>query len=311
MSIFRSRHCANLIISALLLISSCGLKYTTPESPESFQQRRQEKVKTYVRNNLGIDSVTFEAVAFGKTNIIRPPSFRMLDSLYRIKYKNEKEGIYDRELDKIIQAERQALQKDTGKIKYIENLIFTYIQTDDSTFGSSTFSKNYVNIDLTLDHELNVQNESVNNTIVIQDSLDETYRRFLFRESFIYPGSYPTEEESMFYDFFNEKIEQSSVAEKDELIIHTLTVMQLAYARKTLNTAKIIYRLAQRELDKKYPFREDEVFTEIFTSSSNRTEEHVNGYSFNVIFKNSVNQREMEVFFRFDDVYRLTVMTEL
>ena len=38
-------------------------------------------------------------MAFGETTVIKPSSFRILDSLFEIKYQNEKREIRDKELE--------------------------------------------------------------------------------------------------------------------------------------------------------------------------------------------------------------------
>jgi hypothetical protein len=82
MNRFISRFLLLSFLSAL--IASCGLHYTPPETPESFLDRRHNACEAYLQKNLG-DSIVYSSIAFGETLVLKPASYRSLDSLYVLK----------------------------------------------------------------------------------------------------------------------------------------------------------------------------------------------------------------------------------
>jgi hypothetical protein len=300
-----------LFICSLLIAAGCGLRYQAPETPEAFEQRRHSKVLAYVRAGLGGDTTAFEAIAFGQTTNVRPPSFRKLDSLYAIKYSNEQNEKFDVELERIIEEVREQTLADTSKISYIEQFFFAFRSQFDSLERTHCEERRYVDLVLTLNHELNITSERVNHSILIPDSLDEIYKRFLFEESFLYPGSLATEEELNFYRFFKREIDQAKGKDKDDLTVHTLQVMSAAYSRKSLNTNRILYKLSLKELDKIDPNRRNESFSDVYSTFEESDKNMISGYWLTVQFESSKNGRSKELFIRFDHLYRVISLTEI
>jgi hypothetical protein len=289
----------------LFLLSGCGLKYVPPETPEAFELRRHQIVEDHVRKGLMADSASFTAVAFSETKVIKPASFRSLDSLYEIKYRNEQKGIYDKELDNIIIEQREAVKRDTVKVKYLENIIFTFDESKDSTL--------FVNMNVLLDHELTVVDENVNSTILIPQKKIENYKRYLFEESFMYPGSMATSEETAFYQFYKEKTFNMPKNEQDEMVLHTLKIMDAAYTKKTLQTSRLINYLSLVELRKIYPDITNEKYSEVYTilEKSEDGNEAVKSYWVTVTFDLSNSEIPIQYYFRYDTLLRTELIQKL
>ena len=78
----------SLLYSFLLvtLVASCGLKYTPTETRESFFQKRQRKISDYILNQMNGQTLSYTSIAYGKTTVLKPISYKALESLYELKY---------------------------------------------------------------------------------------------------------------------------------------------------------------------------------------------------------------------------------
>ncbi|MBU2018807.1 MAG: hypothetical protein KJ941_04095, partial [Bacteroidetes bacterium] len=59
-----------------ILISSCDLKYTPPLTPLTKEKNRQDSIQNYLRTSFQKDSTTYESIAFSKSQMIKPISFK-------------------------------------------------------------------------------------------------------------------------------------------------------------------------------------------------------------------------------------------
>jgi hypothetical protein len=302
----RNKKLIQFIISIILLsgITSCGLKYTPPETPESFESKRHSTIEGYIRKGLQSDSSTYSSIAFGQTKTIKPASFKMLDSLFEVKYQNEQKMITDPELDNIIATQRQLVANDTSKVQYIEYHVFSYREGD---------SVRIVETEITLDRFLAIRDQEIISTLLIPRRMEENYKRYLFNESFLYPGTMATIEEERFYGFYQNAIDNSSGLTKDELILHTLALMELGYRKKSVRTNDLLIMQAKKELEKISKDFKIEAMSEIFSEvSQNDDEQEKTIYWFTVYGYGPDNKVGLDqYYFRFDGLLRVETMQKL
>ena len=293
----------SIIFLSLAGLYSCGLKYPPPETPENFEIKRHKAVEEHIRKSLLSDSISYSSIAFGDTKTIKPASFRTLDSLFEIKYRNEQKMIYDRELDNIIATQRQLVSMDTAKINYLEFHVFSYQEGD---------SIRIVEAEVMMDRNLQVKNETILSTILIPKKMVENYKRYLFNESFLYPGSMSTLEEDQIYGFFKQEVNQRIGMEKDELILHILTIMDQAYRKKTVRTSELLVMQAKKEIEKISKELKIESVSEIYTDTSTIDGKQRGYYWFTLyVFDPSNPLTLQEYYFRFDELLRLESVHKL
>lgn len=284
-------------------LTSCGLKYTPPETPEAFEEKRHKAVETYIRKGLMSDSSGYSSIAFGETKTIKPASFRLLDSLFEVKYRNEQKMITDPELENIIAAQRESVINDTTKVQYLEYHVFSFQEGD---------SVRIVETEVTLDRSLTIKDQQVTSTILIPKKMQENYKRYLFGESFLYPESMSTIEEDQFYAFFKNEINSRTGIQKDELILHTLSLMELGYKKKSVRTNDLLVIQARKELLNISKELKVESMSDVFSETNNLTEEEKTIYWFTLyVFDPAEPLSIKEYYFRFDDLLRLQTMQKL
>lgn len=216
---------------ALVLVTSCGLKYVPVESPQSFEQRRQDAVEKYVISQLASENLPYASIAFGESQVIKPVSYKLLDSLYLIKYNLENQGRFDKELEQKIENYRIIALNDTNQVLYIENHIFTLGKGDTLEFYSALFQ---------MEKDLEIDDVILQESVFLPAKYKKAYLSYLFEEAFILPDYAPTEEELNFYSYFKNALPSLSKAEKDPFILHTLKLMQLAARIKSTTTSALL-----------------------------------------------------------------------
>jgi hypothetical protein len=302
MNRFVSRFSALSIL--ILVVSACGLHYTPPESPESFLDRRHNACEAYMKKNLG-DSIVYSSIAFGETVVLKPASFRSLDSLYQQKYNNEKNGTVDKELDEIIEGQRMIVQNDTNKVFYKEYHVFSIKEGDSLRIVQSEFK---------LDQGAMVRDFKILESVLIPRKHNERYKQYLFNESFIYPGIFATEEEERFYNFYKSPLAELSPLEKDNLINHTLNLMEIGYKKKTVRVQDLLQNQARFALFQEYKAISEETFSEIFSKNTvdETGKESLDSYWFTYTLKDTENpSKKTEYYFLFDAYLRLKTVTKL
>lgn len=232
----------NQFIFCLLIamMSACGLHYTPPETPEAFELRRHKTVEAYVQNSTKNQGYSYESVAFGTTQIVKPNSYRTLDSLYALKYKNELKGMpTDNVLEEQIGNQRIIARNDTNKVMYIENHVFA-LSSDTAT---EIYAANF-----------QVSSELVVNDMIIRESTflpkrdTERYKQYLFNESFLNPGYPPNSAETKFYTLFTNRLNQLSRDQRDLEVRHMLQLMEIAQKRASLGPEGLLKTLAAAEI---------------------------------------------------------------
>lgn len=263
---------------ALVLVTSCGLKYVPVESPQSFEQRRHDAVEKYVSSQLAAENLPYASIAFGETQVIKPISYKLLDSLYLLKYNLENQGRFDKELEKKIENYRIIALNDTNQVLYIENHIFTLGKGDTLEFYSALFQ---------MEKDLEIDDVILQESVFLPAKYKKAYLSYLFEDAFILPDYAPTQEEINFYAYYKNALPPLSKAEKDPFILHTLKLMELAGRIKSTTTSALL-KAQTKELfhGKSYAIK-NELFSPILenTEVNAQNQQTITGYTFTYSYK--------------------------
>lgn len=278
MSLF-SHHNQLIQLLLIFMLSACGLKYTPPETPEAFELRRKKAVESYIQFSIKDQGLVYESIGFGQTQIVKPESYRTLDSLYALKLKNEQRGITsDPALEENIGVQRIIARNDTNRVIYIEDHVFS-LSTDTST---EVYAANF-----------QLTSDAVVSDMILRESTFlpkrdiERYKQYLFNESFLNPGLSPGSAETKFYSLFAARINELTGDQRDIEVRHMLEVMSIAHKRASLGPEGILKTLATMEILKNTSVSEIASPTSKITTSnfqfkktSNETLSEITGYTF-------------------------------
>lgn len=223
----------------LIFLSACGLKYTPSETPEMNTDKRRLAVQNYLRETFQKDSSIYENMAFGKTQTLKPISYKVLDSLYGVKYNLEQKGKRDTDLEREILIQRQIALNDTNQLLYIENHLFSLKKKDVLTIYSAALQVNSSN---------EIKAVDIFETTKIAPGNLEIFKIYTFEESFLHPGYAPLPEESIFYRRYKERAAELNGDAKDTFIQNTLFVMRSAQKVQTLKTTALISEIIRSRI---------------------------------------------------------------
>jgi hypothetical protein len=208
-------------------------------------------------------------------------------------------------LDEIIEQQRMIVQNDTNKVIYKEYHVFSIKEGDSLRIVQSEFK---------LDQSTIVRDFEILESVLIPKKHNERYKQYLFNESFIYPGIIATEEEERFYNFYKSPLAELSPLEKDNLINHTLNLMEIGYKKKTVRVQDLLQNQARFALFQEYKAISEETFSEIFSKNTvdEAGKESLDSYWFTYTLKDSDNPtKKTEYYFLFDVYLRLKTVTKL
>jgi hypothetical protein len=237
-SLFKSLLYSFLLVT---LVASCGLKYTPTETRESFFQKRQGKISDYILNQMNGQTLSYTSIAYGKTTVLKPISYKALDSLYELKYQNELKYIKDNRLEETINNQRQIALNDTAKVLYLENHVFSLGNADTITFYNTIFQ-------LTSDSK--ISDVDIKQSIFLPAKYGELYRKYLFEESYLSAVNYASEQEKKFYQKYKDELENRSIAQQDAFVLHSLKLMEHSARIRTTSNRELLNELAIQLLPK-------------------------------------------------------------
>lgn len=237
-SLFKSLWYSFLLVS---LVASCGLKYTPTETRESFFQKRQEKISDYILNQMNGQTLSYTSIAYGKTTVLKPISYKALDSLYELKYQNELKQFKDIRLEEIINNQRQIALNDTAKVLYLENHVFSLGNSDTIVFYNAIFQ---------LTSDLKVTDVTIKQSVNLPAKYSGLYQKYLFEESFLSAVNLASEQEKKFYQKFKDELENRSIAQQDAFVLHTLKLMELSNCIRKTSNRELLNELAIEILTK-------------------------------------------------------------
>lgn len=272
----------NLFPLLLLILSSCGLKYTPTESPSTFEQNRHTAVENYIRKEMSSSEAEYSSIAFGETQTIKPISYKQLDSLYALKYELDKKRQIDKELDEKIELQRIIALNDTNRVIYIEDHIFSLGTKDTLEIYSALFQ---------MKKELIIEDMILRESVYLPKRYGELYKVYLFEESFVFPGNLASGEEQNFYAFFKQPINGLSKAEKDAFILHTLKLMELGAKNASINTNQLLKKLTTKYFHGSSYGNFSEIFSEIqeIVQLDSQGKEEIIAYEFDYSFTEKTN----------------------
>lgn len=228
----------------ILLIStySCGLRYTPSETREDLTQKRKDAVSNYIRDSYKDTTVSYIPLVFAQPTVIKPYQYRQLDSLYEIKYTNEKAGKFDKALEEKINIQKNVIFSSKDKIEYIEHHIYS-IQARDSSFIYFA--------DVNFGTTDTVTGFTITQTYQFPKDLLPTFRSYITRESIVYPNYGPTEEEKSFYNFFDDELNRRPTYEKNDFMVHLLVTIYMARKIRSIETKPLLQQLTLFSLEKR------------------------------------------------------------
>lgn len=198
-------------------------------------EQRNEVVRKYVRADLGIGQ-RYVDFGFGAERVIKPNSFRRLDSLYAAFDEEDRKAGSSRNvlmnLKNEIEAEKLLVLQDTVHFLFEKPHFFGQVSGDSSLITFATFVLNANN---------EVERVRIDYSFNTPSRNNQLYRAYLRRESFVDFGFLPSEEEAQFYNFFDamaNSIEDSD--SKGRFIEHILQIMRAANQQRGMNTEPLI-----------------------------------------------------------------------
>jgi hypothetical protein len=237
---FRGMHLLFLTGSLLVIIASCGLKYTPPASDITLEENRQLAIEHQYASSYKALGKDYKSLTYGDMIVVKPDSYRKLDSLYNKKYALQGLGKTDESLESQIDIQRSIVFQDTNPILYVET--------------------HWYEINDSVSHEFLIDKISLTNAnkIVKVDQIEDfecpkyllVYaRKYMLEDFFVeYTGGGPSDQEIDFYTTYKEKANTLTHPKKQEFIVHTLRVMEIAYERRTLSAEPLLTELTQQAI---------------------------------------------------------------
>ena len=292
------------VFTISLTLHSCGLKYTPPETPESFEERRHQAIEQHFRQQLQKDSLNYTSLAFGETIVFKPASFKTLDSLFELKYQNEQKKITDKELEEKILLQREVLAKDTAMIIYLENHVFSFPENS---------GYRIVETDVRINKEMEILSEEVRTSYFVPGRHIERYKQFLFGESFLYPGTMATDEEEVFYQFYKNALLNDETTDSDAFLLHILELMEVGHKKKSIRTVQLLLFHARKVLSGQIQPLKEEVVSDVYQifEDNDAAEGKSTGYWFTISYTEKEGAAPKQYYFKFDTFLRYISHTEL
>lgn len=220
---------------------SCGLKYVPTETRESFFQKRQVVISNYILTQMNGQTLSYSSIAYGKTDVLKPISYKLLDSLYELKYKNEQNSLLDKKLEERISNQRLIALNDTAKVLYVENHVFSLGNKDTIAFYNALFQ---------VTSNLKIDDIQIKQSVSLPTKYNNLYRSYLFEESYLNPGSSASENELSFYGKYKDELENRSIVEQDAFVLHTLKLMELAAQLRSSSNRELLNQITINSLSK-------------------------------------------------------------
>ncbi len=227
--------CRAGLFGILLLLHACGLRYEPVTTPENEQENRQRIIESKMREDYDQGDEVYHSIAFGETEMIKPESYRALDSMYALKYKREISGqVPDRQLEEQIRLQRMVVLNDTNPIYYVENHVWEIKKNDTSTFYTGKFI---------LDMHNEIEDVEISESVMLPASYKDLYTSYVYEESIFTPGFAANQQEQQFYNLYKSKAATLTEPKHSLFVQHTLDIMRIARQKNTLVTADLIRTL--------------------------------------------------------------------
>jgi hypothetical protein len=224
-----------VLVSAGVLASCYPASYSAPQRVTPRVEQRNEAIRKEIRKDLKVGE-RYMDYGFGAERIIKPNSFRRLDSLYAAYFEEEQRSGSSRNvlmnLKTEIELEKTKVMADTIHFQYEKDHFFGISSGDSATIIHSQFL---------LNAQHDVIHVDIQYIFTVHQRLTTFYQAYIRRESFVDFGFSPSREEDQFYNFFDAVAIQLSNAEtRGTFIGHMLHVMRAAQQQRGLNTEPLI-----------------------------------------------------------------------
>ncbi|MCO5259805.1 MAG: hypothetical protein M9916_06645 [Crocinitomicaceae bacterium] len=229
------KHFFSIIIGLAFVSHSCGLKYTQSETREDLAQKRKDVISQYITDSYKDSSVSYIPLLYAQTTLIKPYSYRQLDSLYEVKYNNEKFGKFDKSLEEKIKNQKSIIENSSNKVEYIEHHVYS-IQNQSTSF--------IYYADINFETSDSVKNFTITQAYQFPKDFLSIYKAYITRESIVYPNYAPTENEQKFYDFFESQMNQLPSYKQNDFLKNTLLVLYFARKARSIDTKTILQYLS-------------------------------------------------------------------
>lgn len=228
----------NILAIPLLLILFAACYPSQQVSTRTLTPRveqRNEAIRKEVRKDVKVGQRYLD-YGFGSERVIKPVSFKRLDSLYAAYFEEEQKTGASRNvllnLKNEIELEKSKVMADTVHFQYEKDHFFGITSGDSATIIHSKFL---------LDAQNTVIHVDIQYIFTVHQRLTLYYQAYIRRESFIDFGFAPSREEDQFYNFFDAVAMQLGNAEtRGTFIGHMLHIMRAAQQQRGLNTEPLI-----------------------------------------------------------------------
>lgn len=241
-------------ILVLILFASCDLHYTPPPTLENASTQRKRTVEQYISDSYKDTSLTYQSLLFSETTVVKPENYKILDSLYLLKYNNEQNNVYDPQLEEKIAIQRTIIQLDTNKVTYVENHVYAI---------SGALETEIYFADIGITNALKVTDFQIERQLTIPTEFIPEFTTYLTEESIVYPGYLPSQLEINFYTFYKEHEQTLGIAEAEDFIVHTLKLIHLGRNLKTIESRTLLQELSVKHASLRKYNPEQDTFSAI------------------------------------------------
>lgn len=235
---------SSLLLTTVVLLTACGLRYTPPESLEEIQTRRKLALDQQMTSQFATIGKKYTNLIFGESLTVKPLSYMRLDSLFEVKYQRSQQNLSTRDLEPLIEAQKVVLLADTTEILYMETNWFE-LATD--SILEYAIARCYLN------------NQNVLRKLEFLDDFttkpenQQWARKYMKEEWFTRDnGSIPTED-ALFYTTMKNREFTLNDEQKEVFLNRTFEVMKIANELSNLSSKDICLRLAKIDAQKLFP----------------------------------------------------------
>ncbi len=228
----------------LFTLHSCGLKYVAPPTNEDLENTRRTAIEESYSQTFISRNKQYKPLTYGELIVVKPNSYRRLDSLYTRKYALAQIGSSDEALEQRIEVQKMNALNDTNPIIYVEN--HWYELQNDST-------SEFVIDEIRLTKENKIISVEQLNYFEVTKEWRVWARKYMIEDYFVSFYAAASDQEIDFYTAYKEMASTMEGREKQFFIDHTLKIMQLANKNTTLSAEILLKKLTEQALSTANP----------------------------------------------------------
>ena len=228
----------------VIMLHSCGLKYAAPPTSEDLENTRRAAIEESYSQTFIARKKEYKPLTYGELIVVKPNSYRKLDSLYTRKYALAQIGSSDEALEQRIEVQKINVLNDTNPIIYVEN--HWYELQNDST-------SEFVIDEIRLTKENKIISVEQLNYFEVSKDWRVWARKYMIEDYFVSYYAAASDQEIDFYTAYKEMASTMEGREKQIFIDHTLKIMQLANKNTTLSAEILLKKLTEQALSTANP----------------------------------------------------------